>query len=366
MDMANLQCPETGLPLRRLRRADAEQITGQLLARRGALYEKADDLLVRIDNKAAYPVIKGVPLLLVPEAQTPLRRDVDLSDPRWGEAYEEMDFYSRSATAHLEAIDGHIAALESLRNITWPSLRHVDAAYDAASQWDAYSHLGALSGQVMMQLGGSGFAAMKTLIAGGGESWLVTPMLSEALYARELSRRLGVPDRFHAVVAVAEQLPFVAGRFDAIYSGGCLHHMATEFAGPEISRVLAVGGRFAAVEPWQTPLHKLGTKVLGKREPNAYCRPLTMERLAPMRGSFGSFEVRNHGPLLRYAALAWLKLSKWEIKPETGMRMTWLDDRLPLPRRLGGSVAVLATKGAEAVSSSLSACEVLEREARSR
>jgi ubiquinone/menaquinone biosynthesis C-methylase UbiE len=69
-----------------------------------------------------------------------------------------------------------------------------------------------------------------------------------------------------------EQLPFDGEVFDAIYSGGCLHHMLTELAGPEIQRVLAAGGRFAAVEPWQTVIHRVGTRIVRKREKNAYCK----------------------------------------------------------------------------------------------
>jgi SAM-dependent methyltransferase len=160
----------------------------------------------------------------------------------------------------------------------------------------------------------------------------------------ELGRRAGVSDRLRTVIAVAEQLPFATDTFDAIYAGGCLHHMTIAYAGPEIRRVLAKGGRFAAVEPWQTFLHKWGTRALGKREPNAYCSPLNDDRLEPMREVFARLDVRNHGPVLRYAALAWLKLSKRSIRPETGLRMARLDDQLPLPARFGGSVAVLATK----------------------
>ena len=51
--------------------------------------------------------------------------------------------------------------------------------------------------------------------------------------------------------------------------------MTTELAMPEIARVLKPGGRFSAMDPWRAPLYAIGTKILGKREVNVYCRPLT-------------------------------------------------------------------------------------------
>jgi hypothetical protein len=123
-----------------------------------------------------------------------------------------------------------------------------------------------------------------------------------------------------------------------------LHHMATAFAGPEIHRVLVRGGRFAAVEPWQTAAHRFGTRVIGKREANAHCRPLNKERLRPLQAPLGGLELRHHGPVLRYLALGLLKFTKREISPQTGLRLTRADDALPLPNRMGGSLAVLATR----------------------
>ncbi|MEQ7008239.1 methyltransferase domain-containing protein [Actinopolymorpha sp. B17G11] len=319
-------------------------MSGALHARDGSAFGKTDWILLRSDKLAGYPVVASIPVLMVPEIQTPVPRDIDLRDPRWAEAYNEMDYYNQSADDFAQSMDARVAELERCRGADPLSFAWIDAPYDAASQVDAMNHLGAPASRVILQLGGMGLHAVKALIAGAAESWLITPMHSEAQYALELGRRLGVADRLHAVVGVAEQLPFGAGTFDAIYAGGCLHHMAAEYAAAEIGRVLVAGGRFAAVEPWQTVLHKWGTRMLGKREPNAYCRPLNAERLRLMCRMFEQFEVRSHGPLLRYAALAWLKLSKRPIRPVTGLRMTRLDDRLPLPARLGGSVAILATK----------------------
>ena len=132
-----------------------------------------------------------------------------------------------------------------------------------------------------------------------------------------------------------------AASFDAIYTGGCLHHMREEWAAPEIARVLRDHGRFAAIKPWRTPLHTIGTRLVGKREPNAHCSPLTSSRIAEYRSAFTFLKVSHHGPLLRYIALGVQKISGRGIPPSIGMRLGKLDDRLPIPARLGGSVAIL-------------------------
>lgn len=198
-----------------------------------------------------------------------------------------------------------------------------------------------------MQLGGKGLHAVKFLLAGAAEAWMVTPMVGEAIYARSLAEAAGVADRLRCVVAIAEELPFPSQSFDGIYSGGCVHHMVTELALPEIARVLADGGRFAAVEPWKAPLHTIGTKLLGKREVEVACRPLTTSRIEPLFQSFAEAHVMRHGALTRYPLLA---LSKLGVA--CPLSVAWyvhkIDDVicsvLPPLRRIGSSVALLGVK----------------------
>ncbi len=301
-------------------------------------------MLLRSDKKAAYPIVEGVPILLGPEMLSSPAPVFDLRDTRWGEAYDEMDFYNASAldiSGSATALANEVRAMDGHPIWSWG---WIDAAYDAASQLDALEYLGEPIGQVALQLGGKGIHAAKLLLAGASQVWLVTPMLSEALYGLELARELNASDRLHVAVGIAEQIPLADETFDSAYSGGCLHHMTTDYAAPEILRVLKPTGRFAAIEPWQTVLHKYGTRLIGKREANSYCRPLTPDRLTPMYATFPDLEVRHHGPVLRYAALAMQKLTRRSISSRTGLQLTRMDDRLPLPKRLGGSVAVLATR----------------------
>jgi SAM-dependent methyltransferase/uncharacterized protein YbaR (Trm112 family) len=342
----DLYCPENRQLLTAMTLAAAQDAAGPLCPRKKTPFGATKMVLLREDHKAAYPIVNEMPILLVPEALTTEPVEYDLRDRRWSEAYEEMDFYNISAAD----IAGNIsqALVDRLVNqaaaAAFPYPEWLDAPYDAASQLDAFRYLGTVKGQRVAQLGGKGVHAVKSLLAGAQEAWLLTPMHQEAAFAYELARQTGVASRFHTVVAIAEQMPFPDEAFDAIYAGGCLHHMSTDFAGPEIRRVLVKGGRFAAVEPWDTAAHQFGTRAFGKREVNVYCRPLDEERLRPLELAFNQVEIRHHGPILRYLALGLLKVTKHEISTRLGLWLARADDALPLPAHLGGSVAVLATR----------------------
>jgi SAM-dependent methyltransferase len=228
-----------------------------------------------------------------------------------------------------------------------PKEAWIDAVYDCAGQWDAYKYLSPIAGKRIVQLGGKGSHAVKFLLAGASEAIAISPMLGEAACARALSEEFGVADRLFCVVAVAEELPIADGMIDSFYLGGCLHHMQTEFALPEVKRVLSTGGRFAAVEPWRAPLYTLGTRILGKREANAYCKPLTAERLEPVKQIFADFQVVQHGTLTRYPLLA---LNKFGIN--SSLAVAWqanqVDDAIssliPGMRGMGSSVVILCEK----------------------
>jgi SAM-dependent methyltransferase len=324
----------------------AESITGPLHARVGTPFGRTNTVLVRADAAIAYPVVGEVPILLGPEALTNQPTTYDLRDSRWAEAYDEMAFYNTQAGHGEELLPRWLVdrVTEYLQAPTFPARQWLDSAYDPAAQFDAYRHLDRVAGQRFAQLGGKGLHAVKALLAGAHEALLISPMLNEVRFGQQLAHRFGVGDRFVGIVAIAEQLPLPDRSVGRIYSGGCLHHMAAEYAAPEIARVLTPGGRFAAVEPWQTPLHRLGTRVIGKREVGAVCRPMDDHRLAPLRDTFDELRLRHHGPLLRYAAIAAYKLSGRSISPRTGLRIARIDDALPLPRRMGGSLAVLGSR----------------------
>lgn len=342
-----LRCPDTGLSLRLVSLDEAEQAVGSSLSPRAGGQPAPESVLLREDGAVAYPVVDGLPVLMTPEQLASIAPEPDLRDTRWAEAYDEMTFYNSEALVAIErGIAAQAVEIPALAQNPWPR-GWVDAPYDAVSQLEALEFLGHPKGKSVLQVGGKGMHAMLALLGGADEAWLVTPMLAEAQYARALAERLGLDDQFTAVVGIAEQIPIADGIFDSAYLGGCMHHMSLGFAVPELARVLAPGGRLAAVEPWDTFLHRYGTRMIGKREANAHCRPLDDAIYGPMTETFGrDWEIRNHGPFLRYMALARQKLLGRQLTPSAGLRMTEIDDRLPLPKRAGGSAAVLAQRRA--------------------
>lgn len=322
MALDGLVCPETKLALVPCALAEAETLVGHglpLATRvdpRGIAVGPTPMVLRRSDNRCAYPVVDGIPVLMVPERLVPGDEQftVDLTTPTYAEAYAEMDYYNSVALRGQAEFDAQalpheierVMALPVAERMTFPSPRAVwlDGVHESVAQWEAYQHLLPLSQKRILQTGGKGWHAIRFLLAGADEAWLVSPMLTELVYARALAQRCGVADRLHCVAAVAEELPFADSYLDAIYAGGCVHHMVAELAAVEFVRVLAPGGRLAAVDPWRAPLYAIGTKVLGKREREVHCKPMTYQRAAPFERAFTHYQLVHHGTLTRYLLIA--------------------------------------------------------------
>lgn len=367
-----LVCPETklGLELLPLQQA-ADRLGGRPTGRRTGSPEAlgaTDTVLLRADGGCAYPVVDGIPMLLVPEQLSgpAAGREFDLADARYAEAYEEMPHYNAVAEHRARLVaDGSLAELRcdsaaltaldrlarhpAARRTSFPEPRElwISAHFDTEAEYDAYRHLAPLAGKRALQVGGSGIAAIAFLLAGASEATLLTPMLGELRLARALARHYEVADRLAVVGGVAEELPFPDGRFDVIYAGGCVHHMVTAVALPECARALADGGRFAAVEPWRAPGYRLGTSICGKRERDVHCRPLTADRTRPLYTAFSSARIVHHGTFTRYPLIALGKLGL-RVATATAARIQRADDvvasRLPRARRAGSSVALLAAR----------------------
>ncbi|HTH37306.1 MAG TPA: hypothetical protein VL572_05030, partial [Pyrinomonadaceae bacterium] len=80
---------------------------------------------------------------------------------------------------------------------------------------------------------------------------------------------------------------------------------------------------------------------------HAYCKPLDDERLRPLENSFSTMSVIGHGTLTRYPLIALGKLGL-PITKSVPWHLGKIDDAIcsmiPGARRMGSSVAVLATK----------------------
>lgn len=360
-----LVCPLTKAPVRETTIEAAERAIGASIGpcpRTGASAKpigRTPTVLLRSDNACAFPILDGLPVLLAPEMLAPAAGapTFDLRAPQYEEAFEEMDFYNGVAGDAIAKVasggsDWYFTQImklspEERRRFPNPRSAWIDAPYDCKSQWDAYRHIGPVTGKVVVQLGGSGIHTVKFLLAGAKEGWLLTPMPGELRYARALAARCGVLDRFKGVIAVGEELPFADASVDAMYSGGCVHHMETEKAMPEFNRVLGPGGRFAAVDPWKAPLYTMGIKIFGKREKNVHCRPIDDLRLAPLFKAFPIARAVRHGAFTRYPLLALQKLGL-PLKVRTVWQLFTADDLIcsliPPLGRFGSSIALLGSK----------------------
>ncbi len=364
--VALLRCPVTGSGLEPARLRAGEGLVPVPRQGRDASPVGVTDRLLRLsDGSAAYPVVDGIPVLLGPErlvpADSPAARHpvFDLRDPLYAEAWEERDHYNavsrinlanltRHGVSEAEFMEGLATAGDvsaAARSFPEPATIWVEAGYVSRPILEAYRHMAPVRDRTFLQIGGSGRHAVKLLLAGAGQGFLVTPMLEEARYALRLAHLFGVRERFAAVLGLGEQIPFRAATFDLAISIGCFHHMRLEFVADELHRLLKPGGRFAGLDPYRTMLHSVGTTVLGKSDPSVHCQPLTEARLAPLRQRFPHMTASRHGPLLRYLCLGLEKIVGGSLPMANSvpamLSLARADERLGRLLRLEGGVMVL-------------------------
>jgi SAM-dependent methyltransferase len=344
MDTSALICPVTRLPLS--------------LTREGAMSTS--------DGKITYRFESGFPILLGPEAVTditPWPRDIKA--PQYAEAYAEMPFYNSVATEEARQIrttgsletntSAGLRLLSAVGKLSLPEReafplpidRWLSSTVDAAAEADCILHIGSVKGKRVIQIGGKGTTAILLLLAGASEAILLTPMLGEARLAWEAATLFNVQDRLRPIIGIAEEIPVASTFVDVCFVGGCVHHMRTEVAFAEMSRVLVDGGKFAAIEPWRAPGYTWGTKIFGKREANAHCSPLNRERLLPFYSAFAETQFVQHGSFTRYPAIVAEKFGL-VLTSSACRRMMVFDDKIanivPFARKLGSGVALLGTK----------------------
>lgn len=245
------------------------------------------------------------------------------------------------------------ARVERVRQLqtswTVPVVQWLDSVPDCVSQADVYIYLSSsIVGGRVLQIGGTGQAALKALVGGASAAKLITPSSGEAELAERVARDLGVADRFSTAIGFAESLPVSTESVDAIISEACMHHTNLAAALRECSRVLVEGGRFAAWEPWKARLYTIGISVFGKRDPDVNCRPIDSTRIAELGTIFPrQSELRLHGCITRYPGIVWSRYIK-HPRVTTSYRWTRLDDlvshRIPVLARNGSSCSILAMK----------------------
>lgn len=273
----------------------------------------------------------------------------------------DVSYYGSEAerlTTRLRTIDS-LSELERLGEVPWTLFRLREMAshgelefphprsvcslskFDGASEWDCLRFLAPVQDKCIAQVGGHGIWAIAFALAKAREAWLISPFEPEIELGSEIARLAGV--RLHCRLCPAEQLAFSDEYFDALFAPACAHHFNTDAAFPEIRRVLQARGKFAAFEPWLTPIYRAGIRIFGKRERGVDCIPLDRDRLRPFYKAFPHAIVRHHGALTRYPLILAgrvLNLSDSFVWSALG-----LDDAVGGAlgyRRFGSGVALLA------------------------
>lgn len=224
----------------------------------------------------------------------------------------------------------------------------LDTPYDSVSQAEVFGHVApVLEDGVFLQVGGTGLAALKALLGGARRSILVTPVAGELDLTTFAATELGIDDRFQGFVGPGEALPIEPGSVDVVVSEGCLHHMDVSLALAEFRRVLRPGGRFGCFDPWRARLYDIGVRVVGKRDPDVDCRPLTQQRMSDLATSFPDSEIRLHGAMTRYPLVALGKVGL-RVSRKNVHRIVLFDDRISAHvawlRRNGSTAAVLGIR----------------------
>ena len=234
------------------------------------------------------------------------------------------------------------AAAEGFPN---PPSLWIDSRASPVSQLEAYRWLSPIRGTCFLQLGGSGSHAIKAIIGGVGQSWLLTPMVSEIVLARRMAKHLGVVNRLNVVQGIGEQLPFPDASIDGIYGGGTLHHLQLGAGLKEIARVLKPGGRAAFTDPSLNFIYKIleFTRIrnLG-REPGAQCYPLRIDEIYDSASGFRTAKCLLSGGPIRYAIVGATRIFKLPVPVSLSLTVQSIETKILLKLRLHSMLGGLA------------------------
>lgn len=270
---------------------------------------------------------------------------------------EEIAHYDRTSSGEesLQVLRQKIAdAVAQAKDGNLAMTAWLDTKFDSVAQQDVVEHLLPLPPNAnVLQVGGTGLAALKSLVAGAASATLVTPSQGELDLTRAVAQEFGLSERLVTVRAFGEEMPLGDASFDVAISEASMHHTDLVPALAEVHRVLRPGGKFGCFEPWRAPFYSVGTRLLGKRDPGVACRPLDSHRAQGIAQAFPGVCVTWHGAIVRYPLIALAKLGV-PVTRQWVHRLTRLDDAFTrfLPgfrRRFGSSVSLLATKSVQGI-----------------
>lgn len=344
MSSIEFVCPMTHQVLHPLPVSAGEGLAKRYLAPAGARPADKDssEFVVSEDERCAYPVRKGIPVLLGSAVWTLSKEDhVGVADHR--QALADDALYGRLAASRGddepddEAERLRRLAVEGGEFLDEPT-RWIDNSNMMSAEVEALTHLQPIDRAACLQIGGRGQYAVAMAI-GGGQAGLISPVFEELLYARRLAAECNVGPMALAV-GIGEHLPLKDGSVGRIFVPHSLHHMQADLALAELDRVVEPGGAYATVDVWRSALYGAGTRLFGRAVPGADCRPMDHERLEAIEGPLLSdLELTLHGAVLRYPVAVAQRMG-FVPSPGSSMRLSQIDDRL---LRAVGALEALAS-----------------------
>ena len=306
-----------------------------------------------------FPVVDGVPVMLLPGPQTITLAEASLRRA----TRNEHD--PRAPELHLESLGISEAEKQALllRARSTPAIDPVVAFLVAATSGMMYRHLiGSLDrypipvlplpagdGRRLLDIGCSWGRWSLAASARGYDVVGIDPSLGAVMAARRVARRLGRSARF--VVGDARHLPFTAARFDTVFSYSVIQHFSEADAAQtvdEIARVLRDGGTTRVQMPTRYGVRCLYQQARrGFREPAAFdVRYRTLPHLRRLFAPVGRAHFAADGYLgigLQGADSSLMPLPKRVVLAASEM-LVRASRLAPVLTRLADSVFVDATK----------------------
>ncbi len=153
--------------------------------------------------------------------------------------------------------------------------------------------LGELEGKQILDYGcGAGDEAL-WLASQGAQVSAIDISAQMVQLTQQRADAAGLGGQVCAIKMVGEDLKFEAGAFDLVYGVSVIHHVALELAGPEIHRVLKLGGKAVFVEPLiYNPMINLFRKLTPQRRSQTE-KPLTYEQIKRLAAGFQELRTRE-------------------------------------------------------------------------
>lgn len=207
---------------------------------------------------------------------------------------------------------------------TWPE---EIAFYLTPEQESAHRALGGLTGKRVLEIG-CGVGVNAVYMAQNGAWVAATDRSIERLKVlRRVSGKMDLAGRLHTVCALAEQMPFRSGLFDAAYTKASLIHTDLPVALAECRRVLADCGKGVFCEPTKSnPLVRLYRRFFAPDEWRLITRYFSRREERVIADAFGTVRTESFY-LTAFIAFYWWYGRKHLKRFKRWLAALWILDR---------------------------------------